>query len=109
MQFIDDLAAMAKQYLAVLDDSAVYPDKRALEDLSRLDTPLQEEPVDAREVLSLLNEIGSPATVKSTGGRYYGFVVGGSLPASMGAKWLATVWDQNAGLAVMSPIASALE
>jgi len=109
MLFIDNVAAMAKKYLASLDDFPVFPGKSALESLSRLDVPLQEEPVDAADVLFLLNEIGSPATVRSTGGRYFGFVIGGSLPASMGAKWLATVWDQNGGLTVTSPIASALE
>ncbi len=65
--------------------------------------------MDAAEVLALLDDIGSPATVKTTGGRYFGFVVGGSLPAAMSAKLLATVWDQNAGLTVMSPVASKLE
>jgi glutamate/tyrosine decarboxylase-like PLP-dependent enzyme len=109
MLFIDNVAALAKEYMASLDDSPVFPGKSALENLTRLDVPLQEEPIDAADVLSVLNEIGSPATVRSTGGRYFGFVIGGSLPAAMGAKWLATAWDQNGGLTVTSPIASALE
>ena len=57
----------------------------------------------------MLDEFGSPATVATTGGRYFGFVTGGALPAAVGANWLAGVWDQNASLRVMSPIAAELE
>ncbi|HYL95994.1 MAG TPA: aminotransferase class V-fold PLP-dependent enzyme, partial [Terriglobales bacterium] len=53
--------------------------------------------------------LGSPATVASTGGRYFGFVNGGALPAAMAANWLAGAWDQNAGLSVMSPVGAKLE
>jgi glutamate/tyrosine decarboxylase-like PLP-dependent enzyme len=56
-----------------------------------------------------LDEIGSPATVATTGGRYFGFVVGGTLPASLAANWLAGAWDQNAAMQVMSPVAAKLE
>ena len=71
--------------------------------------PLQEEPIPAEEVLDILNDKGSPATVKSTGGRYFGFVCGSSLPAAMAGQIMATVWDQNAGMYLMSPIAALLE
>ena len=61
------------------------------------------------DVLALLDRVGSPATVATTGGRYFGFVNGGALPASVAANWLASAWDQNAALRVMSPAAAALE
>jgi len=61
------------------------------------------------DILKQLDEIGSPATVATTGGRYFGFVVGGTLPSSLAANWLAGAWDQNAGLRVMSPVAAELE
>ncbi|MEJ0079832.1 MAG: pyridoxal-dependent decarboxylase [Puia sp.] len=80
-----------------------------MQQLNQLIEPLQDEPIPAEEVLNTLNDKGSPATVTSTGGRYYGFVCGSSLPASMAAKLLASVWDQNAGMYVMSPIAALLE
>jgi glutamate/tyrosine decarboxylase-like PLP-dependent enzyme len=56
-----------------------------------------------------LDEIGSPSTVATTGGRYFGFVNGGMLPAALAANWLAGAWNQNAALRVMSPIAAELE
>ena len=57
----------------------------------------------------MLDELGSPATVATTGGRYFGYVIGGVLPAALGANWLAGAWDQNATLRAMSPIAAELE
>lgn len=109
MKAIDDFAARAKNYLSYANDNPVFPSEQAINGLEKLNTPLQDNPMAAAEVLALLDEVGSPATVKSTGGRYYGFVTGGSLPAAMSAKLLSVVWDQNAALAVMSPIASRME
>ncbi len=109
MHFIDQFTQTAKSYIATQHTKPVYPTEEAICNLEKLDTPLQQKSLHANEVLSLLDEIGSPATVKTTGGRYYGFVIGGCLPAAMCAKLLASVWDQNAGLTIMSPVASKLE
>jgi len=51
---------------------------------------------DPKSVVKLLDEIGSPATIANMGGRFFGGVVGGALPASVAAHWLADAWDQNA-------------
>lgn len=109
MNLLDDFLAKAKNYLSETNMRPVYPGASAIDALQHLRFPLQENPLDASEVLSLLDTYGSAATVKSSGGRYFGFVTGGSLPAAMCAKLLATIWDQNAALSIMSPIASLLE
>jgi glutamate/tyrosine decarboxylase-like PLP-dependent enzyme len=109
MHFIDAFSERAKNYLQHANDNPVYPSQTAVLDLEQLNTGLQEESIDPAEVFALLDDVGSPATVKSTGGRYFGFVTGGSLPAAMAAKLLSVVWDQNAALSIMSPVASRIE
>src|SRR3989449_1292342 len=102
-------AERAARYLAGLQDRAVAPTPEALANLRRLDEPLPERPTDPASVLALLDDIASPATRASAGGRFFGFVVGGSLPATVAASSLAAAWDQNAGIVVLSPIAARLE
>ena len=103
-----EVARRAGDYLAGLDDRPVAPDRAALAGLARFDEPLPERGGDAAATLALLDEAGSPATVASTGGRYFGFVTGGSHPVALGANWLAAAWDQNTALPVMSPVAARL-
>jgi glutamate/tyrosine decarboxylase-like PLP-dependent enzyme len=109
MEIFDDFTLRAKKYFADIDKNPVYPSPSSVDALQQLNTVLQEESIDPRIVLDILDTVGSPATVKSSGGRYFGFVTGASLPAAMFAKLLATVWDQNTALSVMSPIAATLE
>jgi glutamate/tyrosine decarboxylase-like PLP-dependent enzyme len=104
-----DVANRASRYIEGLSERRVNPSSEAVERLKLLDVPLQHEPIEPARVLAELDEIGSPATVASTGGRYFGFVVGGCLPAAMVANLLAGVWDQNAAYKVLSPVAVALE
>ena len=77
--------------------------------LAELFRELPEAPQDPATVLALLDELGSPATMATTGGRYFGFVVGGVLPATLAATWLASAWDQCAGVKALSPAAAAIE
>ncbi len=105
---LNDASERARRYLAGLAGRPVVPEQAALEALSSFDELLPESPGDPMATLALLDEVGSPATVASAGGRYFGFVIGGSLPVAVAANWLAAVWDQNAALPVMSPVAARL-
>jgi len=104
-----DAALRAARYLEGLGDRSVAPTPEALAGLARLARPLPERGLAPAEVLALLDEAGSPATLATAGPRFFGFVIGGSLPATVAAGMLATAWDQNAGLRVTSPVSAALE
>jgi glutamate/tyrosine decarboxylase-like PLP-dependent enzyme len=106
---IADAASRAARYLAGVGERSVAPTTAALSALARLAPPLPERGLAAERVLALLDEAGSPATLASAGPRFFGFVIGGSLPATVAASVLAAAWDQNAGLRVTSPVAAALE
>ncbi len=104
-----ETASRAARYLTGITDRSVAPSADDIGGLNALAGPLPEDPSDPKGVLALLDDAGSPATVATTGGRYFGFVIGGSLPAALAANWLAGAWDQNACLRVMSPTAATLE
>jgi glutamate/tyrosine decarboxylase-like PLP-dependent enzyme len=106
---LKSVAQSAANYLDGLQTRPVAPTPEALQGLSRLDEPLPAHSTDAETVISLLDEVGSPATAGSAGPRYFGFVIGGSLPAALAANWLAGAWDQNAALVATSPVAAKLE
>lgn len=105
----DQVKEYAADYIKKVNQRNVFPSKEAIENLRYFDGTLPEEGDESYEILKKLQEYGSPATVAQTGGRYFGFVNGGIIPASLGAKWLGDVWDQNAALYCISPIASKLE
>jgi glutamate/tyrosine decarboxylase-like PLP-dependent enzyme len=106
---LEETAARSARYLAAVGGMRVAPQPQDIARLERLGGPLPQNPSDPKETLALLDDIGSPATVAATGGRYFGFVIGGALPAAVAANWLAGIWDQNAALSVMSPVAAKIE
>jgi len=87
----------------------VGPSEAAVAALNGFQEAFPDAPSDPRDVVATLDELGSPASVATTGGRYFGFVNGGMVPAALAANWLAGAWNQNAALRVMSPVAAELE
>jgi glutamate/tyrosine decarboxylase-like PLP-dependent enzyme len=106
---LQDAAHRAIAYAQSIGDRSVTASTEALQRLNELNCPLPQTGRDARDIIRCLDDIGSPATVATTGGRYFGLVMGGALPVSIAANWLATAWDQNACFRWTSPIAATLE
>jgi glutamate/tyrosine decarboxylase-like PLP-dependent enzyme len=108
-ELLHSVALRAARYLEDIQERRVSPSDEAVRDLSRFHEPLPEGPTAPEEVIRMLDEAGSPATMGIAGRRFFGFVIGGSLPAALGANWLASAWDQNAGLFAATPISATLE
>ncbi len=100
---------MASTYLETIHGRDVAASKEALIALSGFDTDLPSAAGDPNETLRLLNTLGSPATTATTGGRFFGLVVGGTLPAALGARVLASTWDQVVFNDATSPVGVKLE
>jgi glutamate/tyrosine decarboxylase-like PLP-dependent enzyme len=109
LELLGSAARRAVAYLQGVRTRRVSPDAGAVRELEQLTGRLAEEGAEPWKLIDILDRFASPATVATTGGRYFGFVTGGALPAAVAATWLASAWDQNAGLRVMSPVAASLE
>ena len=99
----------AADFLGSLDERHVAPRTSAEEMLERLGGPLPQAGADAGAVIASLVEAAAPGIVGIPSGRYFGFVMGGALPAALAADWLTSTWDQNTCLYVMSPAAAIVE
>jgi glutamate/tyrosine decarboxylase-like PLP-dependent enzyme len=106
---LDRVRAHAGRHLASLDDRPVRPDAGVAELRGALGGPLPAGPGDPVEVLDLLAATAERGAIATPSARFFGFVVGGALPAPMAADMLTPVWDQNAGLFVIGPVAAVAE
>src|SRR3954464_8574256 len=97
-ELLADACSRATRYLDGLETRAVAPSATAVAALRAFDEPLPANPGSDADTLRMLDEIGSPATTAMAGPRFFGFVIGGSLPVTVAANWLAGAWDQNVGL-----------
>ena len=108
-ELLDETVERAARFLESLPERRVAAARDAEELVPALDGGLPRKGLPASEILERLDEIGGQGVVASAGPRYFGFVTGGVLPASLAASWLAAAWDQNAFSAVSSPVGAAVE
>ena len=108
-ELLSDTARCATRFVESLPERRVAAAREAGELVPALGGALPRNGMPASEILARLDEIGGQGVVASAGPRYFGFVTGGALPASVAASWLAAVWDQNAFSEVSSPVGAAVE
>ena len=113
-QFVDDALLQrahehALQFLRALPRRHVGARATREELLSILRQPLTRDGEDGARVLDVLASAAERGVVGSAGPRYFGFVIGGSLPVALAADWITSAWDQNSGIFVTSPAVSVIE
>jgi glutamate/tyrosine decarboxylase-like PLP-dependent enzyme len=108
-ELLELTAAIAADFYETLPTRPVYPRATVAELHAALSGPLPENGLPARTVIAELAAAADPGLVAEPSGRYFGFVIGGAVPASIAADWLTSTWDQNAGLFAGGPSASIVE
>ena len=106
---LERAAAHALAHLEHLDRSPVCASTPLDELRARLDRPLTEDGRDAATVIDELVRDAADGIVGSAGGRFFGWVIGGSVPAALAADWLVSAWDQNAAIHACGPAVAVME
>ncbi len=106
---LDRAALHAREWLGSLVDRPVGPRATADELAAALGTTLPAQGSDAASVIDLLAATAEPGLMGIGSGRFFGWVMGGTLPAGLAADWLVSAWDQNAGMRAPTPAVAAIE
>ena len=105
----DNAKDLGLAYSDQVHQMEVFPNQDKLNRLTQFEEPFPEKIGDVQDIVNLLNDFGSEATIAQTGGRYFGFVNGGALPVSIAVQLMTDFWDQCGGLYLTSPVNSKLE
>src|SRR5258708_35848441 len=103
-KLLSEAAERCTRYVTEVGCRRVAPRPEDVAKLDGLGGPFPQDASNPAAVIAMLDDLGSPAAMASTSGRYFGFVTGGTLPVTLAANWLAGAWDQNAGLHATSPL-----
>ena len=109
LNLLADADKRGLRYIEGIATRRVFPSDEAIAALNAFDEPLPAQGAPAGDTLALLDDIGSPATTASNGPRYFGFVIGASLPVAAAAERLMLAWDQCASTFANSPVSATLE
>lgn len=102
-------ARHARKWLDSMPERRVGPTANATELAATFGGPLPEASCAAADVVDLLADGAEPGLMAMPSGRFFGWVIGGTLPAALAADWLVSAWDQNAGMRYATPAAAAIE
>lgn len=106
---LERTCSLATAFLDQLPERPIAPRRDTAAMLAALDHPLADDPADSRAVIDELARSADPGVTAMPSGRFFGWVIGGTLPAAVAADWLTTVWDQNAGSGEGTPAAATVE
>ncbi len=99
----------AREWLNSVPERPVRPQRSAADLLAGFGGPLPDRPTPPEDVVDLLATLADPGLMAMQSGRFFGWVIGGTLPAALAADWLVSAWDQNCGLRYATPAAAAAE
>ncbi len=105
----EEVARYAACFIEGLPDRPVRSSASLDEMRTAFEAPLPEVGREPQTIIQELTMAAEPGLLATPGGRFFGFVIGGAMPVTVAADWLAATWDQNAGLYVASPAASVVE
>lgn len=102
-------AQHSQKWLNSIPTRGVNPEKNADEIKAALGLELPDGPTDPSLVVEKLADVGEAGLMAMGSGRFFGWVIGGVLPAALAADWLVSTWDQNSGIRVATPTTAATE